>query len=231
VLLAWSGGKDAAFAQARLQAGPEWHVAGLLTTFVDDGGDGPRVAGHGLCREVIRAQARLLGLPLFEMRQPAGAGNTAHLAALAGALEIARAALPGVCHLAHGDLALTDLRDWREATLASLGWSALFPLWGEDTGALARRMIADGLRATLCCVDTTQLDAAFCGREFDAGLLADLPAGCDPCGENGEFHTCVHAGPGWPRPLRVERGDRLQRDGRFEHLDLRLHDDAPPRSA
>lgn len=222
LLVAWSGGKDAAFALARLRTDPEWQIAGLLTTFVDAGTGEPRVASHGLRRAVVAAQAEALGLPLFEMHQPPAAGNEAYLAALATALHTARAARPGLAHLAFGDLALADLRAWREATLAPLGWSALFPLWGEDTAALARRMIAGGLRAVLCCVDTTQLDPAFCGRAFDAALLADLPGGCDPCGENGEFHTCVHAGPGWAWPLALRRGARGRRAGRFECLDLRL---------
>ncbi|MBN8727177.1 MAG: ATP-binding protein [Xanthomonadales bacterium] len=220
LLVAWSGGKDAAFALARLRADPEWRVAGLLTTFVDEGAGGWRVASHGLRRDIIAAQARALGLPLFEMRQPPKAANDVYLAALAEALATARAAVPGLAHLAHGDLALADLRAWREATLAELGWQALFPLWGEDTAVLARRMIADGWRAILCCVDTAQLDPAFCGRDFDPALLANLPAGCDPCGENGEFHTCAYAGPLWSQPLALLRGARVRREGRFECIEL-----------
>ncbi|MEO8802439.1 MAG: ATP-binding protein, partial [Rudaea sp.] len=97
-----------------------------------------------------------------------------------------------------------------------------FPLWGEDTSKLGQRFIDDGFRAMLCCVDTQQLDAKFCGREFDAALLSELPASCDSCGENGEFHTCVYAGPMWNEPLHLQRGDHLLRDDRFEFVDLKL---------
>jgi diphthamide synthase (EF-2-diphthine--ammonia ligase) len=122
--------------------------------------------------------------------------------------------------IAFGDLYLADVRAYREAMLARLAWRGLFPLWGEDTARLARYFIERGYRAILACVDTQQLDAAFCGRDFDDALLADLPAGVDPCGENGEFHTCVHAGPIFGDAIALERGERVLRDGRFQYVDL-----------
>ena len=124
--------------------------------------------------------------------------------------------------IAFGDLFLADIRAWREALCADLGWTPLFPLFGSDTATLAREMVEGGLRAHLCCVDTTQLDAGFAGRPFDAALLEALPAGIDPCGENGEFHTCVYAGPMFAAPLALQRGDTVLRDERFAYTDFLL---------
>ena len=217
LLLAWSGGKDCAFALQRLLGDPHWRVAGLLTTVTTDD---ERISSHGVRRTIVHAQAERLGLPLFEARIPPQASNAVYEAAFAQALDAARAATPGLATIAFGDLHLADVRAYREQQLARLGWRGRFPLWGEDTARLARRLIADGFRAIVCCVDTEQLDAAFCGREFDATLLADLPASCDPCGENGEFHTCVYAGPLWDAPLQLTRGEQVMRAGRFQYVEL-----------
>lgn len=216
VLIAWSGGKDSALALERLLDDPERHVVGLLTT-ID--GEHDRVTAHGVRRSVLHAQAAALDLPLHEAVVAPGAGNAAYENAFAEALAAAQQHEPDLDTIAFGDLYLGDVRAWREAMLARLGWQGLFPLWGEDTGRIARTFIARGNRAILCCVDTTQLDAAFCGRDYDARLLRDLPASCDPCGENGEFHTCVLTGP-WPEPLALVRGERTLRDGRFQYVDL-----------
>ena len=124
--------------------------------------------------------------------------------------------------VAFGDLFLEDIRAWRVGKLAAIGWEAITPLFGSDTATLARGMIAGGLRAALCCVDTTQLDARFAGRDFDESLLAELPPGVDPCGENGEFHTCVSAGLMFAHPLALERGDTILRDDRFAYTDYHL---------
>ena len=153
---------------------------------------------------------------------PRAADNARYEAAFAAALEQARTRWPGLRHIAFGDLFLDDVRDYRDALCARLDWTPVYPIWGEDTAALARKMIASGLRASLCCVDTQQLDACFAGRDFDAALLAKLPAGVDPCGERGEFHTCVSAGPMFARPLSLHRGETVLRDGRFAFTDLLL---------
>lgn len=217
VLLSWSGGKDATLALERLQGDSSYRVAGLLTTVTanDD-----RVGMHGVRRSIVQRQAEGLGLPLYVAQIPAAADNDVYEAAFADALAAARHDEPGLDTIAFGDLFLGDVRAWREAQLARVGWRGLFPLWGEDTASLARHFIARGHRAILCCVDTAQLDAAFCGRDFDAKLLAELPPGVDPCGESGEFHTCVHAGPLWPRPIALLRGEAMLRDARFQWVDL-----------
>ena len=218
VLLSWSGGKDAAWAlHALRQRGAG--VAALLTT-ITEGYE--RVSMQGIRVDVLRAQAAATGLPLLEARIPRDAGNAAYEASFAAALDEARARWPGIDTIAFGDLLLADIRAWREALCARLGWTPLFPLFGSDTALLARDMVSGGLRAALCCVDTRQLDAAFAGRGFDAGLLDALPAGVDPCGENGEFHTLVTDGPMLVRPLRVLRGDTVLRDGRFAFTDFLL---------
>jgi len=218
VLLAWSGGKDSTLALERLLGDASVRVAALVTT-VTAGYD--RIAIHGVRRSILRRQVELLGIPLIEAAIPPGADNATYETAFADALARARASANGrVDAIAFGDLFLADVRAYREAMLARLGWRGLFPLWGEDTARLARYFVDRGYRAILSCVDTQQLDAAFCGRDFDAAFLADLPAGVDPCGENGEFHTCVHAGPIFRSTLALERGERVLRDDRFQYVDL-----------
>ena len=215
-LLSWSGGKDAAWALHALRQRGEVEVAGLLTT-ITEGYE--RIAMQGIRVEVLHAQAAAAGLPVIEARIPQRADNASYEASFADALARARQRWPGLRHIAFGDLFLADIRAWREALCARLGWTPLFPLFGSDTARLARAMIDGGLRAALCCVDTQQLDAAFAGRAFDAALLAALPASVDPCGENGEFHTCVAAGPMFAHPLTLQRGETVLRDERFAYTD------------
>jgi uncharacterized protein (TIGR00290 family) len=219
VLLAWSGGKDSTLALEHLLGSHRrWHVVGLVTT-ITAGYD--RIAIHGVRRSILHRQVEALGLPLFEAEIPPHASNEIYEGAFSRALAQARTRCDRAFEtIAFGDLFLADVRAYREALLARLGWRGLYPLWGEDTRALAHRFIDRGYKAILSCVDTRQLDAAFCGREFDANLLNDLPANVDPCGENGEFHTCVYAGPLWRTPIALERGERVLREGRFQYVDL-----------
>ncbi len=219
VLLAWSGGKDAAWALHTLRQRGEVEVVGLLSTVTREDG---RASLQGVRREVLQAQARAAGLPLLEASIPAQCDNATYAAAMQAVLEEAKARWPGIRHAAFGDLFLEDIRAWREQRLAEAGWELLVPLFGSDTAALAREMQAGGLRARLSCVDTAQLDAGFAGRDFDADFLDALPANVDPCGENGEFHSCVWAGPMFAAPLQLERGGTELRDGRYAFTDYRL---------
>ncbi|HEV2608485.1 MAG TPA: ATP-binding protein [Xanthomonadaceae bacterium] len=219
ILISWSGGKDAAWTLHTLRGSEQWDVVGLLTTVTDEY---DRVAMHGIRRDVLHAQAAAVGLPLIEARQPRNADNAAYEATFAAALDTARARWPGLHHVAFGDLFLADVRAYRDALCARLGWTPVYPLFGSDTNALANDMLDGGLRAVLCCVDTQQLDGDFAGRAFDAELLGSLPATIDRCGERGEFHTCVHAGPMFAQPLALRRGDTVLRDGRFAFTDLLL---------
>jgi uncharacterized protein (TIGR00290 family) len=217
ILLAWSGGKDSTLALERLLGDSRWHVVGLLTT-VTTGYD--RIAIHGVRRSILRRQVDGLGLRLIEAGIPPQAANEVYEASFADALARVRREHEGLDTIAFGDLFLEDVRAYREAMLGGLGWRGSYPLWGEDTARLARYFVDRGYRAILSCVDTQQIDAAFCGREFDAALLADLPATADPCGENGEFHTCVYAGPLWSRPIELVHGERVLREKRFQYVDL-----------
>jgi uncharacterized protein (TIGR00290 family) len=219
ILLSWSGGKDAAWTLHALRNRPDIEVVGLLTT-VTEGFE--RIAMHGIRRDILLAQADATGLPLVEARIPQHCDNARYEAAFADALSQARARWPALQTIAFGDLFLEDVRAWRETLCARLGWRIETPLFGTDTATLAREMIEGGLRAILCCVDVTQLDRGFSGREFDAALLADLPTSVDPCGERGEFHTCVHAGPMFHHPLALRVGEQVLREERFAYTDLEL---------
>ena len=171
-----------------------------------------RVSMHGVRRELVELQAASAGLPLVEVGIPAGCSDSVYE-------ERFVSALAEIEVVAHGDLFLEDVRAYRERLLAAAGKHATFPLWGLDTGELAREFVGAGFEAVLVCVDPRQLDASFAGRAFDDALLADLPAGVDPCGENGEFHTFVHAGPVFASPIACTRGEVVERDG-FVFCDL-----------
>jgi len=214
VLLAWSSGKDSAFALHVLRERDDVEVVGLLTT-VNETHD--RVAMHAVRRTLLEAQAAAAGLPLTLVRIPHPCSDLAYEAAMGRALEEARAS--GVVGVAFGDLFLEDIRRYREEKMAGTGLRPLFPLWGRPTAGLAREMLEAGLKARITCVDPRVLAGSFAGREFDRPLLADLPAGVDPCGENGEFHTFAWDGPMFGRPVPVRGGEVVARDG-FVFADL-----------
>ena len=214
VLLAWSSGKDSAFALHVLRKRDDVEVVGLLTT-VNETHD--RVAMHAVRRTLLEAQAAAAGLPLTLVRIPHPCSDVAYEAAMGRALEEARAS--GVVGVAFGDLFLEDIRRYREEKMAGTGLRPLFPLWGRPTAGLAREMLEAGLKARITCVDPRVLAGSFAGREFDLPLLADLPAGVDPCGENGEFHTFAWDGPMFGRPVPVRGGEVVARDG-FVFADL-----------
>jgi uncharacterized protein (TIGR00290 family) len=206
-LVSWSGGKDSALALHRLLTDGAT-IDGLLTTMT---AEYDRISMHGVRAELLDAQARAVGLPLRVGRIPIGCTNERYEAVTRDAF--AAYAAEGGEAIVFGDLFLADVRAYRERLLGPLPLEPRFPLWGEDTHALAERFIALGFRAVLVCVDPRQIDASFCGREFDAALLADLPPSADPCGENGEFHTFVYAGPIFSQPVPIARGEVVERDG------------------
>jgi uncharacterized protein (TIGR00290 family) len=207
ILHSWSSGKDSAWALHVLQQQHPVAVAGLLTT-VNETMD--RVAMHGVRRDVLEAQARAAGLPLRIVPIPHPCPNEIYEARMREA--VAAAVAEGFTHASFGDLYLEDVRRYREERLEGSGLQPLFPLWGMPTRELADQMLAGGLRARVVCVDTRVLDVSLVGREFDARLLAELPDGADPCAENGEFHTCVYAGPMFAAPLQLDRGETVTRD-------------------
>ena len=214
ILLSWSSGKDSAWALHLLRKMHEYEVVGLLTTFNESA---DRVAMHGVRRSLVRAQAEAANLPLWEVELPWPCSNQQYERAMKSACE--RALQNGVQCVAFGDLFLSDIRAYREKQLSGTGLEPLFPVWAIPTATLARQMIASGIRAKLTCVDSAQIDPQFAGREFDARLLSDLPSSADPCGENGEFHSFVYAGPIFSEPIHIESGEIVQRD-QFFYADL-----------
>jgi uncharacterized protein (TIGR00290 family) len=221
ILLSWSSGKDSAWTLHVLNQTHPGCVAALLTT-VNDAFD--RVAMHGVRADVVRAQARAAGLPVRVVGIPDGCSNDTYDRVMRRTVD--EAVADGFTHVAFGDLFLRDIRTYREQRLSGTGLTPLFPLWDLPTEALARDMIDAGLRARISCVDTRTLDASFAGREFDAALLSELPRGIDRCGEHGEFHTCVYAGPMFEAPLPLETGEQEARDP-FVWNDYRLADEGP----
>ena len=220
ILLSWSSGKDSAWALHELNQQHPRTVAALLTT-VNEAVD--RVAMHGVRRDVLEAQARAAHLPLRVVPIPDKCPNEVYEQRMGAA--VAAAVADGFTHVAFGDLFLQDVRRYREERLAGTGLTPLFPLWERPTPALARQMIAGGLRARIACVDTRVLDRRFVGRSFDDSLLDDLPAHVDPCGENGEFHTCVYDGPMFHELMDLEQGHLESRDPfTWAELTLRLAD-------
>ena len=213
-LLSWSSGKDSAWALHCLQADPTVEVTALLTSL---NGNADRVAMHGVRSELLRAQGQAAGLPVIEVHLPEQCSDAQYQEHMLQAFDQARKA--GVEAVAYGDLFLEDVRDYRIKLMEDSGLRPLFPLWEQGTQQLAERMTSAGLSAILSCVDPAQLDPSFVGRVYDKVLLADLPDSVDPCGEKGEFHTFVTAGPMFRHPLQVQTGERVLRGG-FQFIDI-----------
>jgi uncharacterized protein (TIGR00290 family) len=208
VWLSWSSGKDSAWALHLMRSQSEYQITGLLTTI---NSEFDRVAMHSTRRALVEAQALAAGPPLVAVPLPWPCSNADYERIMAGVCK--EAVGQGVSAIAFGDLFLEDIRAYRERQLQNTGLQPLFPLWKIPTGKLARDMIDAGVRAKLVCVDPRKLAPEFAGRDFDHQLLADLPPEVDPCGENGEFHSFVHAGPMFNREIPVLSGERVERDG------------------
>lgn len=214
--LSWSSGKDSAWSLHVMRQRGEFEITALLTTVNRTHN---RVAMHAVREAILEAQAAAAELPLVEIPIPSPCPNEIYERAMAEALASARS--EGVRRVVFGDLFLEDIRKYREENLAKCEMTPVFPLWGRNTRELAQEMIAGGVCAFLTCVDPKKMAASFAGRAFDKKLLGELPASVDPCGENGEFHTCVVAGPMFASPIGVEGGEVIERDG-FVFADLLL---------
>jgi uncharacterized protein (TIGR00290 family) len=214
ILLSWSSGKDSAWTLHVLRQQGEYEIVGLLTTFNQTA---DRVAMHAVRRELVESQAAATGLPLWTVPLPWPCSNEQYEMLMAE--TCAKAVASGVEAIAFGDLYLDDVRAYRERQMKDTGLEPMFPLWQLPTRELAKAMITSGLRAKLTCVDTQKLDASFVGREFDEDLLAALPERVDPCGEKGEFHSFVYAGPMLSVDIPVSVGERVVRD-QFVFADL-----------
>jgi uncharacterized protein (TIGR00290 family) len=207
-LVSWSTGKDAAYALHVARQHGELEVVGILTTVT---APFARVSMHSTREALLDLQADALGLPCWKVYIPSPCPNEVYAREMRSTLDRARA--DGITHMVFGDLALQDVRRYREGHLAEVGMQAVFPLWQRDTTVLAREMIAIGLGATITCIDPRKLDRSFVGRSFAATFLADLPDGVDPCGENGEFHSFAWAGPMFAKPISITAGEVVERDG------------------
>jgi uncharacterized protein (TIGR00290 family) len=214
ILLSWSSGKDSAWSLHLLRQRGEYDVVGLLTTF---NGEADRVAMHAVRRELVERQAAAAGLPLWAVPLPWPCSNEQYEALMAQ--TCAKAVAAGIEGVAFGDLFLEDVQAYRENKLKDTGLQPVFPVWGLPTRALAEEMIASGTRAKLTCVDRGKLDRSFAGREFDGTLLSALPEEVDPCGERGEFHSFVYAGPMLNATVQVSVGETIVRD-QFVFADL-----------
>ena len=208
ILLAWSSGKDSAWALHVLRQQDQYEIVGLMTTF---NAAFDRVAMHSTRRALVEMQAQAARLPLIAAPIPWPCSNADYEAAMKRVCDQALA--QGVTAIAFGDLFLADVRAYRERQLQDTGLEPLFPIWGLPTDTLAHEMISAGLRAKLVCVDPKQLSASFIGHDFDQALLNDLPAGVDPCGENGEFHSFVYGGPMFSQEIPIVTGEKVERDG------------------
>jgi uncharacterized protein (TIGR00290 family) len=221
VLLSWSSGKDCAWALHLLRQDPEIELVALVTT-LNEAFD--RVAMHAVRHELLVQQAAAAGLPLWTVPLPWPCSNEEYEARMSGLCR--RAVDSGVEAFAFGDLFLADIRAYREKQLAPTGLAPLFPVWRSDTAELAREMLAAGVRAVVTCVDPRRLPPEFAGREWNQDFLRDLPAGVDPCGENGEFHTFVFDSPAFRHPVPIARGEVVERDG-FVFADLLIPANLP----
>jgi uncharacterized protein (TIGR00290 family) len=206
--LSWSSGKDSAWTLHLLRQDPGIELTALLTTF---NGAADRVAMHAVRRELVEAQAERIGLPLWSIDLPWPCSNAEYESLMLGMCR--RAVEDGITAVAFGDLFLQDIRDYRERQMARTGLQPLFPVWQIPTGELAAELIASGVKAKVTCIDLAKLDASYAGREYDRDFLNSLPAGIDPCGENGEFHTFVYDAPVFSSAIPVQMGEKLERDG------------------
>jgi len=206
--LAWSSGKDSAWALHRVQQSGDVEVTGLLTTVTQAYA---RVSMHGVREELLDAQAESAGLPLHKVFIPTPCPNEVYEAEMEKILAVAKG--EGVERVVFGDVYLEGIRQYREKQLARVGMTGLFPLWEEDSAALAREIIQGGVRAYVTCLDPRTMPRELIGSAFDRAFLEKLPEGVDPCGENGEFHSCVWAGPMFRRPIPVRLGETVERGG------------------
>ncbi|MGO9932475.1 MAG: ATP-binding protein [Steroidobacteraceae bacterium] len=215
VVLSWSGGKDSTMAAYQLLASQKYEIASLLTT-VTEGFD--RISMHGVRRELLERQADSLGIPLRKILIPNDCSNEIYEARMREALSLIKQ--QGITKIAFGDLFLQDVKQYRDERLAQAGMTGLYPIWMRDTDELVRTFIGLGFKGILACVDTQAIDAAFAGREIDLQLLEDLPQSADPCGEYGEYHSFVYAGPIFRNAIPCRTGDRVMRNGRFHYCDI-----------
>ena len=214
-MLSWSGGKDSTMAAYHLLASHKYEIAALLTTVTEEFG---RISMHGVRRELLERQAQSLGIALHMMMIPKDCTNEIYEARMRDTLGHFKA--QGITKVAFGDLFLEDVKQYRDEHLGRLGMTGLYPIWMRDTDELVRTFIGLGFKAFLTCVDIEAIDASFAGREIDHALLCDLPETADPCGEYGEYHSFVYAGPIFSQAIDCKPGEVVMRTPRFNYCDI-----------
>lgn len=215
VVLSWSGGKDSSLALHEIQKNGQYEIVSLITTVTSDY---DRVSMHGLRTDLLKQQAESLNIPLQKVFISKNASNDEYETIFSEALS--RLKKDGINQIVFGDLFLEDIKNYRETLLGRIEMKCLFPIWKKDTKDLAQEFIDIGFKAVIVCVDSSQLDMQFAGREFDEQFLNDLPSGIDPCGENGEFHTFTYDGPIFNNPIDHKLGEIVLRDERFFYCDI-----------
>jgi uncharacterized protein (TIGR00290 family) len=215
VVLSWSGGKDSAMVAYHLLASQKYEIATLLTTVTEDF---DRISMHGVRRELLERQAESLAIPLHTVMIPKDCSNEIYEGRMNEAFRCFKSR--GISKIAFGDLFLADIKQYRDERLARAGMAGLYPIWLRDTDELVRTFIGLGFKAKLACVDTHAIDASFAGRELDASLLEDLPRSADPCGEHGEYHSFVYAGPIFKKTIACKTGETTMRASRFNYCDI-----------
>ena len=214
--VSWSSGKDSAYALFRTIESGNYEVVALLTTVTSTY---DRISMHGVRRALLEEQSRATGIPLMEVEIPTGCDNKTYEEQMDKATDRMKA--EGIEYIIFGDIFLQDIREYREKNLKGTGITPVFPLWGENTHDLAKKIIGSGIEAVIVCLDPSKIDRNFGGNSFDAGFLNSIPPEADPCGENGEFHTFVHNAPFFRGKIPVVVGDNVERDG-FLFTDLYL---------
>lgn len=212
--MSWSSGKDSAFALAELYKNPNYKITGLFTSVNEDYG---RVAMHSTRISLLQSQAEMLGLTLELVVLPGDCTNEIYELKMKALIE--KAVNAGVSAMGFGDLYLEDIREYRERQLEGSGIEAVFPLWNRPTGILAQEMLDAGIEAVLTCIDPSKIAESFAGRYFDALTISELPQSVDTCGENGEFHTFVFAGPNFKDRIPIRVGETVNRGG-FVYADV-----------
>lgn len=215
VVLSWSGGKDSTMAAYHLLASQKYEITALMTTVTEEF---DRISMHGVRRILLERQAESLGIPLHMIMIPKDCSNEIYEERMRDACLHFKA--QGVTKIAFGDLFLEDLKQYRDERLAQVGMAGLYPIWMRDTEEVVRTFIGLGFKALLACVDTQAIDASFAGREIDSDLLRDLPENADPCGEYGEYHSFVYAGPIFKKTIACKAGERVMRTPRFNYCDI-----------
>ncbi|MBU1013734.1 MAG: diphthine--ammonia ligase [Bacteroidetes bacterium] len=210
VIFSWSGGKDSALALHKILEVGEFEIFSLITTITEGYN---RISMHGISVDLLEEQAKSIGIPLYKIEIPQNCSNEDYEMIMVKTLTHFQK--QGISSVIFGDIYLEDVKNYRISQLSRIGMQAIFPLWGINTSEIVNEFIKKGFQSIISCVDIRAIDPKFSGRIFDQNFLNDLPTACDPCGENGEFHSFVFDGPIFFRKIKIKTGAKLLRDNYF----------------